>query len=103
MQRAHEQEAAEVESATPTTVFPKRDRPDTDDVDVVPTLATFETFGWIVIAAIARDDGYFVATRSESGGKIREVLCRGDHIRVEALVEEKNSQLFFIHRLPRFY
>ena len=33
-----------------------------------------------------------MSMRSESGGKIREVLCRGDHIRVEALVEEKNFQ-----------
>lgn len=55
-------------------------------------LATFEARCRIVIAAIARDDGYIVSTCGECGGKIREVLCRGDHIRVKALVEEENLQ-----------
>ena len=47
---------------------------------------------WIVVTTIACDDCYFVSACSEGGGKIGEVLCRGDHIRIEALVEEENSQ-----------
>jgi hypothetical protein len=33
-----------------------------------------------------------MSTCGECDGEIREVLCRGDHIRIEALVEEKDPQ-----------
>ena len=65
---------------------------DANDLDVLPALATFETFRWIVVTAITCDDCYLMTIRSEGGGKIRKVLCRRDHIRVEALVEEQNFQ-----------
>ncbi|HEU4836605.1 MAG TPA: hypothetical protein VFS90_19390, partial [Pyrinomonadaceae bacterium] len=64
----------------------------------VPTLATFETYARIVVAAIARDNCYFMSACSETSGEIGEVLCRGDHIRVEALVEEKNFQKSMLTR-----
>ena len=44
-QPAHEDETSEVERPTPATVFPKRQRPHANDVDLVPTLATCETAG----------------------------------------------------------
>src|SRR5262245_56553911 len=94
MKRADEEEARKIENTMPATSFSERERRNANDLDVVPTLVTFETFSRIVVAAIACDYCYFVTMSSESSGKIREVLCRGDHIRVEALIEEKDPQVF---------
>ena len=59
---------------------------------VPPTLASREAYRRIVIAAIARDNRYIMSTRREFSGEIREVLCRGDHIRVKALIQQQYFQ-----------
>ena len=47
----------------------------------------------IVVTSIASDYCYFVSTCGESYGKIGEVLCCRNYIRVKALIEKQDSQI----------
>ena len=93
MQRTCKQKTAEVQRASPHAAFSKRRSRDSNDVDPLPTLTTLETNRRIVVSAIAGDDCYFVSTGNETAGEIGEVLCCRNHIRVETLIEEQDSQL----------
>src|SRR6185503_322921 len=89
-QRAQQHETCKVESTTPSAAFAERKRRNANYFDTVPVFATRKALRRIVITAIACDNCDVVTSRRQCSGEIREVLGRGNHIRVEALVEKQD-------------
>lgn len=74
-------------------MFAKRERRYPNYRDALPDFASWKSIRRIIVTSIAGDHCHFMAIAGQPTSQIGEVLRRGDDIRIEALVEQKNSQI----------
>src|SRR6185295_2340496 len=91
-QRTNERETSEIARTSPAAAFAQRQRRDANDANVLPALAARKLERRIVVTAIARDHRHFMPARGQLRGQIREVLGRGNHIGIKALIEKQKLQ-----------